>query len=384
VGRRLMILYTGIAFAGFVLGPSASGAPQTRAAPPCAGQWVIQPSQNPGFSDSLSGVAATSSTDVWAVGSRGSRQGNLTTLAQHWDGVAWSLVPTLNPSSDQDWFSAVAATSPNDVWAVGTQVTGSVLTTLVEHWDGTAWSVSPSQNPSSTDNQLEGVSALSPTDVWAVGVAIVGVEGTLTEHWDGTSWTVVPSPNESQLNILSSVSMVSSGDVWAVGSFETDTGGANTLILNWDGTAWNVVGNPTLIASFLLGVAANGANDVWAVGGDSGGSFVQSRAEHWDGATWTQVHTPQGRGAGILSDVAFASAGRGWSVGFESHPSGDASIVIQIWNGSSWITQPGQSPGLHVNQLMGVTALAPGTAWAVGNYDNLHNQSRTLIETITC
>ncbi len=137
----------------------------------------------------LFGVAASSATDAWAVGELGERA-----LALHWNGTAWSQVAVAPPSGESR-FEAVAVTSATDVWAVGQQRSGA--TTLVEHFDGTAWSVVPSANGTATNNTLAAVTVLGAKDVWAVGFGtnLGAFQSTLTEHWDGTAWTLVPSPN---------------------------------------------------------------------------------------------------------------------------------------------------------------------------------------------
>ena len=43
-----------------------------------------------------------------------------------------------------------------------------------------------------TRASLAGVAALGPNNVWAVGTTITG---TLVEHWNGAAWSVVPSPS---------------------------------------------------------------------------------------------------------------------------------------------------------------------------------------------
>ena len=58
-------------------------------------------------------VSAVATDDVWAVGLRG-----LGTLAIHWDGTAWTIVPTPTPEGIAD-LAAVVALATDDVWAVG-------------------------------------------------------------------------------------------------------------------------------------------------------------------------------------------------------------------------------------------------------------------------
>ena len=106
-------------------------------------------SPNLGTGYSLSGVAAVSTNDVWAVGYHGDPYYNpIQTLIEHWNGTAWSVVASPNEGTNNNELHGVAAVSPNDVWAVGfyTDSSGAHGQTLVEHWNGSAWSVVPSPN----------------------------------------------------------------------------------------------------------------------------------------------------------------------------------------------------------------------------------------------
>ena len=134
---------------------------------------------------------------MWAVGYY-YNGGIYQTLVEHWNGTSWSVVSSPNPGTDDNYLSGVAAVSANDVWAVGYYDNGSGASqTLVEHWNGTAWSVVPSPNAGTSYNYLNGVAAVSASDVWAVGYYGIGgsTNQTLVEHWDGTAWSVVSSPN---------------------------------------------------------------------------------------------------------------------------------------------------------------------------------------------
>jgi hypothetical protein len=136
--------------------------------------WSIVPSRNATTSNLLTGVAAVAGNDAWAVGytitTDGSNQPDRT-LIEHWNGTAWSIVASPSPASN-DTLSGVAARSAGDVWAVGTRLDRSgaipIGRTLTEHWNGTSWSVVASPNVGANDNLLNGVSATTG-DVWAVG-----------------------------------------------------------------------------------------------------------------------------------------------------------------------------------------------------------------------
>ena len=95
--------------------------------------WKRVPS--PGSAGSvLYGVAATSSRDAWAVGCTDcSGSGVSKTLILRWNGSAWKQAPSPSLAGS---LSSVAATSASNVWAVGSTSKGR---TLIERWNGTAW-----------------------------------------------------------------------------------------------------------------------------------------------------------------------------------------------------------------------------------------------------
>jgi hypothetical protein len=148
-------------------------------------------------------------------------------LIEHWDGTAWTVVPSPGGTRPESELYAVSASGPNDVWATGDSYDAHGSDSLVEHWDGTSWSVVPSLDGSKPSTTLYSTLALSPSNVWAVGstydpVAVSYL--TFTEHWDGAAWTIVPSPNPGQLyDQLFGVAGFAGGDVWAVGQAYVDT-----------------------------------------------------------------------------------------------------------------------------------------------------------------
>ena len=145
------------------------------------GQWSVVPSPNPNVVPSgLSGVAAVSATNVWAVGYYVNTTGVTQTLTEHWNGTSWSVVKSPSPGSGDD-LRGVAAVSAHDVWAVGSDNnSNNVFQTLTEQWNGKQWSVVKSPSPGSFNTQLLAVAATSAHDVWAVGHAD---SNTLIEHF---------------------------------------------------------------------------------------------------------------------------------------------------------------------------------------------------------
>jgi hypothetical protein len=95
----------------------------------------------------LGGLSAIATDDVWVVGTLVDRTVNATkilTLTAHWDGKAWTIVPSPNPPTEAP-LAVVAAISSNDVWAAGGQRgdAGVGQTFLIEHWNGKHWTINP-------------------------------------------------------------------------------------------------------------------------------------------------------------------------------------------------------------------------------------------------
>ena len=256
-------------------------------------QWSIVPPADPGTRFwTFEGVAAVAPDDVWAVGNTATGESG-GTLIERWDGSAWSVVPSPSPeprpltSQPYSSLDAVAAVSADDVWAVGeaTNVAGAgASNTLVEHWDGSAWSVVSSPDVLSEKgvpfDHLLSVAASSQNDVWAVGIHgdDYGIGGggdhVLIEHWDGNSWQVVDAPVVGVWNRFYGVSASSDG-AWAVGSYEDESGEVSgALIERWDGSAWTVPDGPVAPGAGFIGVATRPSGSVWAVG-----SFMEQRVQ---------------------------------------------------------------------------------------------------------
>lgn len=297
---------------------------------------------------------------------------------------AWSRMPIPEPKSASSGrggylglatvpggpLAAMTAISPNDVWAVGALGHGNSqvqLTTLTEHWDGTRWSVvrapdvALSVESGEPGDLLTGVSAVSTGDVWAVGAwaraevddnrNTVDLDQALAEHWNGDHWSVIPTADESNDDILTAVSARSSSDVWAVGTVnhfaKPFLQWGTPLVEHWDGQRWSLVHvpNPGLDPSNTAAVTA-------------AASTTKAYAE----ASFSAVHA-------IAADDV-------WAVGAITPHGADEGAPSQTftehWNGSSWKVV--NAPDVTVGQLQhgaddslnAVTATDGDDVWAVG------------------
>lgn len=306
--------------------------------------WKIIPAAqvNPG-QEALAAVAAVSRNDVWAVGVTPS-SGGTQALIEHWNGIRWNVVPAPTPPHPNDSYilSAVTALSSTDVWAVGYDVFYGGQQSLALHWDGTAWSVIPTPtitqglgNPA--DDALNSITAISSHDIWAAGSFNYGNQG-LIEHWDGTSWNVVTSPapsTVSNLYTLNSIAADASGHVWAVGE---DLNAGLPLIEQWTGTSWVIVSSPlppTIGSgerSSLSGVTVVSGTSAWAVGSygastPSNTYISDTLVEHWDGTAWTIVPSPNVNPVNALNAVT-SFHGQTGAVGFSQTVNRISTLVI--------------------------------------------------------
>ncbi|HEX6483729.1 MAG TPA: hypothetical protein VF043_33195 [Ktedonobacteraceae bacterium] len=347
------------------------------------GKWSVVPSPNGSSSSGLSGVAAVSANDIWAVGSSGNqRLGGGQTVIEHWDGSQWQIVTSPSPGSIYNALYGVTAASASDVWAVGYDVnTTGVTQTLIEHWNGASWSVVKSPSPASANNELFGVAAVSASDIWAVGfiannTATGPVQQTLIEHWNGAHWNVVQSPSPGSSPVLNGVADVSATDVWAVGN----SGFNQTLIEHWNGSRWSAVTSPSPgSGDDLRAVAVVSASDVWAAGYTFNGSSIQSLVEQWNGTSWQVVKSPNVGTSPSFTGVAAVSANDVWAVGSYLNSNNMFLTLTEHWNGSRWSVMQSPSPGSFSTQLLGVAAVSANDVWAVGYAD-----SNTLIEHFQC
>lgn len=255
------------------------------------------PPAHTGDLDDLKAIAATDPIEAWAVGeSQLDETDTFVPIADHFLRGAWhSTHVTLPYGSHVGSLRGVAAVSNSDVWAVGSVNDGS-FKPLLEHWDGDAWhAITKIVNRSTiTITALDAVSASSSSDVWAVGAGVDqnGQFRTVALHYDGKHWSLSPSPSgKMHLNQLFGVSVLPSGEAWAVGfSFNDGLMAGRTITLHWDGTAWRRISSPNFGTSgtTLWGVTSIASNDVWAVGAatNDGGTTYRHVVIHWNGSSW--------------------------------------------------------------------------------------------------
>ena len=281
-------------------------------------QWSIAQSETRGVDSWLNSVACPAPGWCVAVGGdspTGDSDNPLDqTLVETLVGATWAVVPSPTPGNgDQNDLQSVTCTSPTFCMAVGSFSPVSnpydpEVDTLAEVWDGVKWSALPSSNPTGgRQNVLQSAACTSPTWCVAVGstssIATSGnsVGHALVEQWDGGSWRTMPTPasNLGRKSALQSVSCSSAASCFAVGSFSPgshpERPDDRTLAERWNGAAWSVVATPNppmVMQNSLRAVNCTSPEACVAVGTASSGADLENTAgliESWSGAGWAIV-----------------------------------------------------------------------------------------------
>jgi len=198
--------------------------------------------RNANSNTTLNAISAHGPGDVWIVGTfLDSANHRNETFSEHFNGTAWNVVP-MPPVKGSNinaffQFNGIKANSRSDVWAVGDRGVIDVpdsQKTLIEHFNGRAWSIVPSPSPGSID-ALSGVTTSNASNnVWAVGADVragTSAGRTLTLNWNGTAWRVVSSPNAGSTDGVGAVATKpGAAIVWAVGE-SGPPGSFNPLVL---------------------------------------------------------------------------------------------------------------------------------------------------------
>jgi hypothetical protein len=327
-------------------------------------------------------VMVPGTTTAWAVGYY--YDSNLAanrTMTQRFNGTSWSIVPSMNASSTgYSQLNRVDATSTSNVWAIGS---------LVERYNGTNWVAMSS--PAGV--ALRGLDVVSPTEVWVAGysgsaatvaqwkngtwttrytqastgrhltvfeaiavdasgqVWAVGWDrdydapgrpvSSLVVHFNGTSWTRETTPNPANRNTLMDVVALANGEVFAVGVAQDTSGGGITprsLMLRRQSTGWSSLTVPkgeTGSQDQLLSVAAVSSTSVWSVGyyNSPSSGLYEPLLVHWTanggaGTLAVSHPSPALTVSALTSGVSATSAGNLWAAGYTSPPSGGNATLI--------------------------------------------------------
>lgn len=212
----------------------------------------------------------------------------------------------------------------------------------------------------------------------------------------GPQWTISSSPNVgSYVNELAGVAAISASDAWAVGAWENrnpdgSPGKAHTLIEHWDGAAWSMVASPNFAHEDqgLSSIVAIASDDVWAAGGHRSGTGAQSHSEglfeHWNGSAWSIVPGPQvpdGMQYGIAALARVPGTSTIWAVGSTVVPGGYEQTFATRWDGSAWNFVPSRIPPGGAGRFQAVAAVGDSNVMGAGVVGNDgQDNGKTLAE----
>jgi hypothetical protein len=366
---------------------STNAASTTGAATPAAATGSWTPAALPSLApeSSLNGVAATTGGTAWAVGEQ--YQGIIAPgdpLVMQLSGGRWTKLP-LNGVQWRGSLTGVAAVSPTDAWAIGTDVNGDPH---ILHGSGGTWTDVPFPGSGSTQVTLSEISAAPGADPWVAGN---GPDGPVLLRWTGSQWVsqAVPAGNPG----LTAVTVYSATDVWVAGRVSNPEGYYQPLLAlsHWDGSAWTTLDTAGTAGWYVTSVVVASPDDIWVAGATYPYSPIYDTPVpllgQWDGTSWTAASVPVTYGA--VSSLTAAPDGQpAWASvdpydygSGESLPPGEA--VFLAYNGSAWTLSYGPVTTPAAGNPETYLAAVPGTTRtiAAGTAPYLNNTHEPLIET---
>ncbi len=215
------------------------------------------------------------------------------------------------------------------------------------------------------------------------GYALIGPSSASPSGQGCETWHIMPSPNPEVISFLNGVTALSAQDIWSVGGHNDFLNTHHlTLTEQWNGKHWRVIPSANKSVNELLATSAVSANDIWTVGEyQKGSNPIKSLIEHWDGTSWQIISSPNVAGKDtILNAVSADSPQDVWATGYSELNLGDYQTLTEHWNGSKWSIVASPNVGSVGDILSGVVAVTPGDAWVVGDATVNFSSSQTLIE----
>ncbi len=332
-------------------------------------RWEIETIPGPPGQDLtyMTALSCSSASACTAVGYSQRGIGDTVTVAVRWNGTTWQLQPTPNVAGgSSSRLLSVSCPAVSECMSVGDS--GPVFggQALAEHWDGIAWTIKALANPAGANiSALASVSCPSVHACKAVG-SWNGAEkagGALIESWDATAWAVQSTPT-GRTDVLGRVSCSANTACIAVGS-----GPAGPLALRFDGTAWVAIAASTDGDGSLSCTAADACT---GVGG--------THSDFWNGATWTTRSTPSPLGAAgaALNNVSCPTDEVCVAVGHYINNQAQVVPMIERWQNHMWRLQAAPLP--VSSRLNSLSCVAVDACTAVGyTFDEVSGHAATMV-----
>lgn len=346
--------------------------------------WAVQPTPKiAGQRNGTIEAAAVSCPAVGTcelVGSYQDKANDTVPLAEGLAGGTWSLQHPIAPPADyQSDLTAVSCTGVASCTAVGAQSDG--YNTLAEVWDGSAWSTTPTPDTSAGGgDHLLGLSCTSGGCTAVGDSAGTPAETTLalTEPAGGPWSLSAPVNPQGALNQQLDGVSCAAGSCEAAGVVEEQV-----LAEGSSGGAWALQSVPATSNGRGLAVACPAAGACEAVG-TANGTVSVAFAE--SGGSWTEQATadPAGATQAELVAVSCPQVGSCVAVGQYVDASGHFDPLVEQLSGGTWTLGAAAVPsGVNVAVFTGVSCTGLTSCTAVGFTGNGSGQNSALVETLT-
>lgn len=318
-------------------------------------------------------TAVPRTTQAWAVGGTGFLTDGKAVVLHLRDGK-WKLVKSGLPTGTS--LAGVAAGSTTSIWAAGfVQKNPPVTTPLLARSSGGSFRTV--RLAGLGDGELSGVAAVSSHDAWAVGFtgqieAAKPKLRPLALRWNGQKWQREPVLGGKTGYRVTAVSASSASNAWLVAATLSGNG---TRLLHWNGSKWSAKAFTPPAGLYVSGIATTSRELAWITGTRtiSDGTVTSSYAARWNGSAWKATATPQSHQYTLLSGVT--AAGRtAWAAGERLANTTTFQVVPEIlrWNGRAWVAQhtpnPAGQPSGGQSGLDAISAASSSFAVTVGSY----------------
>jgi RHS repeat-associated protein len=357
--------------------------------------WSVKTTGNPvGNAARLNAVSCTSASDCRAVGTYVTTGGSNRAFAMAWNGTAWSLVGAPFPAgATASQLFGVSCLTTSLCHAVGSFTESGTVKTFSITWNGTAWSITSTPNPSgSSETKLSSISCASSTSCRALGSYNNGGGESfpLALVWNGSAWSQEAVDSESfaaQTAGFAAVSCPSTSFCQGAGSLTYGKSAANrAFAYTLSGGSWKAIGADGYQREWsTVELPAPAGEDTAAkadvacptslycmrVGSSLNGSTATSRAKSWNGTAWTATTTPSPSGAKAseLTSVACTSTTACRAVGSYVDSGGVTKTLSLSWNGTAWSVTTAPNPAEATSsRLDGIACLSSTDCRAVGSY----------------
>jgi hypothetical protein len=344
----------------------------------------------------LTGVSCASTTACTAVGGTYYAH-EVAPAVLRWNGNTWSAQHAPNPPAHGgSVLTAVSCARPDDCIAVGKRG-GYQEGTLAEHWNGKTWRVMPTPMARTLNSELNAVSCSSPQACTAVGDHLISRSArlvTVVMRWNGKTWALQSTPSSPGEGQLFSVSCPAATACTAIGDLGAVLAGqAAILATHWDGRTWTLqpvpapAGGPGLMHSVACASAkscvAAGVNYAPGAQGEPGAGRQQPASVVWNGSTWELAPVPyprQAKDGAYLYGVDCSAATACTAVGSYTPGTEGGPTMAERWNGASWTRQDSATPPGDTAQLNSVSCPASRVCIAVGDSGTNARPEHTLAE----